>query len=288
LEKNYKLIMKHIKKFNEEFYPRTWKKAGEELKKKGHWGKGSEFIKHAKFLEDSADRKLWEKYKAKYSKYGEVSIVFTTSTSDKKILKAYPVFSLEIAEFQDRFMYKEEVEDAGYGEFIITEGYVVSDEESYKFIRENVGFLNRFGNTEAKKFIEGGYIPCRSITFTIESFSDGFRITPPRISGIDVQPDSDYLLGFNNKYATDGFMISDYKNAGKIKNLLLKCLTDENFDYPSDPDGYGSQYGGTMYNVIQRLIITNWSSNFGINDSEDFADEFKKKYPSPFDIFKEI
>ena len=25
-----------------------------------------------------------------------------------------------------------------------------------------------------------------------------------------------------------------------------------------------------------------------IGDSEDFADEFKKKYPSPFNIFREI
>ena len=101
-----------------------------------------------------------------------------------------------------------------------------------------------------------------------------------------------YLLGYDNKYNAIGFMIADYKNAGKLRNLILKCLTDDSFDYPSDIDGYcffhGAEYGTTMYNVIQRLIITNWSGNFGINDSEDFADEFKKKYPSPFDIFKEI
>ena len=83
-------------------------------------------------------------------------------------------------------------------------------------------------------------------------------------------------------------MISDYKNAGKVRNLILKCLTDPSFDYPSDIDGLGYDSVTTMYGVIQRMIISNWSINFGINDSEDFADEFKKKYPSPFDIFKEI
>ena len=281
--------MKHIKKFNEEFYPSTYKKIGDDLQQKGHYKKGSEFIKHAKFLEDSADRKLWEKYKAKYSKYGEVKLALVPGHgSETKVLNAYPVLSLEIAEFEDRFKYKSEVEDAGYGEFLITEGYVVSDEESYKYIRENVSFLNKFGNTTSEKFIEGGYIPVREIEFSIVDTNDGFVVQPPKISGIDSNVKAEYLLGFNNKYNGYGFMIADYKNAGKLRNLIIQCLTDESFDYPSDIDGYGAQYGVTMYNVIQRLIITNWSGNFGVNDSEDFADEFKKKYPSPFNIFREI
>ena len=282
--------MKHIKKFNEEFYPSTYRKTGDDLKASGHWTKGEEFIKHAKFLEDSADRKLWEKYKVKYSKYGEVKLAFRLG-SDLKILNAYPVLSLEIGEFEDRFKYKSEVEDAGYGEFLITEGYVVSDEESYKYIRENVVFLARFGNTTSEKFIEGGYIPVREIEFSIVDTNDGFVVQPPKISGIDTTPSDNmkkYLLGYDNKYNSIGFMIADYKNAGKLRNLILKCLTDDSFDYPSDIDGYGTHYGTTMYNVIQRLIITNWSGNFGINDSEDFADEFEKKYHSPFKIFKEI
>ena len=282
--------MKHIKKFNEEFYPNTYRKTGDDLKASGHWTKGEEFIKHGKFLEDSADRKLWEKYKVKYSKYGEVKLAFRLG-SDLKILNAYPVLSLEIGEFEDRFKYKSEVEDAGYGEFLITEGYVVSDEESYKYIRENVVFLARFGNTTSEKFIEGGYIPLRGIEFSIVDTNDGFVVQPPKISGIDTTPSDNmkkYLLGYDNKYNSIGFMIADYKNAGKLRNLILKCLTDDSFDYPSDIDGYGAQYGTTMYNVIQRLIITNWSGNFGVNGSEDFADEFEKKYPSPFKIFKEI
>ena len=286
--------MKHLRKYNEEFYPNTYRETGEDLKASGHWTKGEEFIKHGKFLEDSADRKLWEKYKVKYSKYGEVKLAFRLG-SDLKILNAYPVLSLEIGEFEDRFKYKSEVEDAGYGEFLITEGYVVSDEESYKYIRENVVFLGRFGNTTSEKFIEGGYIPVREIEFSIVDTNDGFVVQPPKISGIDTNPSDNmkkYLLGYDNKYNAIGFMIADYKNAGKLRNLILKCLTDDSFDYPSDIDGYcffhGAEYGTTMYNVIQRLIITNWSGNFGINDSEDFADEFKKKYPSPFDIFKEI
>ena len=64
--------MKHLRKYNEEWYPDTYRETGERLKKKGHYTKGGEFIKHAKLLEDNADRKLWEKYKAKYQKYGEV------------------------------------------------------------------------------------------------------------------------------------------------------------------------------------------------------------------------
>ena len=282
--------MKHIKKFNEEFYPSTYRKTGDDLKASGHWTKGEEFIKHGKFLEDSADRKLWEKYKVKYSKYGEVKLAFRLG-SDLKKLNAYPVLSLEIAEFEDRFKYKSEVEDAGYGKFIITEGYVVSDEESYKYIRENVSFLGRFGNTTSEKFIKGGYIPVRVIEFSIVDTNDGFVVQPPKISGIDTTPSDNmkkYLLGYENKYNGIGFMIADYKNAGKLRNLILKCLTDDSFDYPSDIDGYGARYGTTMYNVIQRLIITNWSGNFGVNGSEDFADEFEKKYPSPFKIFKEI
>ena len=284
--------MKHIKKFNEEFYPSTYKKIGDDLQQKGHYKKGSEFIKHAKFLEDSADRKLWEKYKAKYSKYGEVKLALATTPGvETKVLNAYPVLSLEIGEFEDRFKWKEEVEDAGYGEFLITEGYVVSDEDSYNYIRENVSFLNKFGNTYNAKYIEGGYIPVRQIEFSIGDTNDGFIVQPPKITGLDTTPSDnmvDYLLGFGNKYNGHGFMIADYKNAGKLRNLIIQCLTDESFDYPSDIDGYGAQYGGTMYNVIQRLIITNWSGNFGINGSEDFADEFKKKYPSPFNIFREI
>lgn len=284
--------MKHIKKFNEEFYPSTYKKIGDDLEQKGHYKKGSEFIKHAKFLEDSADRKLWEKYKSKYSKYGEVKLAIVPAQgTETKVLNAYPVLSLEIAEFEDRFMYKYEVEDAGYGEFLITEGYVVSDEESYEYIRKNQSFLNRFGSYSGKVFIEGGYIPVRQIKFSIGDTNDGFVVQPPKITGLDNTPSDnmkEYLLGLNNKYYGCGFMIGDYKNAGKLRNLIIQCLTDDSFDYPSDVDGYGAQYGGTMYNVIQRLIITNWSGNFGINDSEDFADEFKKKYPSPFDIFREI
>ena len=286
--------MKHLRKYNEEWYPDTYRETGEKLKKKGHYKKGAQFIDHAKLLEDNADRKIWEKYKVKYSKYGEVKLAFRLG-SDLKILNAYPVLSLEIGEFEDRFKYKSEVEDAGYGEFLITEGYVVSDEESYKYIRENVVFLGRFGNTTSEKFIEGGYIPVREIEFSIVDTNDGFVVQPPKISGIDTNPSDNmkkYLLGYDNKYNAIGFMIADYKNAGKLRNLILKCLTDDSFDYPSDIDGYcffhGAEYGTTMYNVIQRLIITNWSGNFGINDSEDFADEFKKKYPSPFDIFKEI
>lgn len=287
--------MKHLRKFNEEFYPDTYRETGEVLKKKGHYTKGGEFIKHAKLLEDNADRKLWEKYKAKYQEYGEVEIKFKTNNSVPKTLKAYPVLNLDIAEFEKSYKYKEDVEKGGYGEFTLIEGYVISNEEDYEWIRTSHQVLDHFGNTKSDKYIEGGYFQCRRIVFRIYDTDNGFEIIDPQISGIDLEDDPDIrgrFIGVGNKYPNRGFMISDYerplKSAGKLYNLILRCLTDPSFDYPSDIDGYGSKYGTTMYNVIQRLIISNWSINFGINASEDFADEFVKKYPSPFDIFKEI
>ena len=284
--------MKHLRKYNEEWYPDTYRETGENLRKKGHLKKGAEFIDHAKLLEDNADRKLWEKYKAKYEKYGEVELKLKLrSSDDAKILKVYPVLNLEIGEFEDLYSYKDDVQNSGYGEFVFSEGYVISNEEDYEFIRTNWSFLNGFGNTKTNKYVEGGYFQTRRIIFIIKDGKDGFEVVDPEISGLDTEDDPDTrerYIGIGNKYQSSGFMISDYKNAGKIRNLILKCLTDPSFDYPSDIDGFGVQYGNTMYNVIQRLIISNWSINFGINDSEDFADEFKKKYPSPFDIFKEI
>jgi hypothetical protein len=282
--------MKHLRKFNEEFYPDTYRETGEVLKKKGHYTKGGEFIKHAKLLEDNADRKLWEKYKAKYQKYGEVEIKYKKSDGPKT-LKAYPVLSLDIAEFEDFYRYKEDVERGGYGEFTLIEGYVISNEEDYEWIRTSYEVLDYFGNTKSYKYIEGGYFQCRRIVFRIQDTDNGFEIIQPQISGIDIEDDPDTrnrFIGVDNRYPNRGFMISDYKNAGKLYKLILRCLTDSSFDYPSDIDGVGYDSVTTMYGVIQRMIITNWSSNFGINDSEDFADEFKKKYPSPFDIFKEL
>lgn len=283
--------MKHLRKYNEEWYPDTYREAGEKLKKKGHWKQGAKFIDHAKLLEDNADRKIWEKYKAKYEKYGEVELKLLHSSDDAKPLKGYPVLNLEIGEFEDFSSDKDTVQNSGYGEFVISEGYIISNEEDYEFIRNNWSFLQHFGNTKTNKYVEGGYFQTRRIIFRIEDGNDGFEVIDPEISGLDTEDDPDTrerYLGIGNKSKNRGFMISDYKNAGKVRNLILKCLTDGSFDYPSDIDGFGVQYGNTMYNVIQRLIITNWSINFGINDSEDFADEFKKKYPSPFDIFKEV
>lgn len=283
--------MKHLRKFNEEFYPDTYRETGENLRKKGHYTKGGEFIVHAKLLEDNADRKLWEKYKAKYEKYGEVELNFKgVSNGDVKKLKAYPVLNLEMGEFENKYSNKDDVQNAGYGEFVFSEGYVISNEEDYNFIRTSYLVLDYFGNTKANKYIEGGYFQTRRIIFRIEDGNDGFEIIDPQISGLDTEAaDDEKYIGVGNKYTGRGFMLSDYKKSAKIiRNLILRCLTDPSFDYPSDIDGYGSKYGTTMYNVIQRMIISNWSINFGINDSEDFADEFKKKYPSPFDIFKEI
>lgn len=283
--------MKHLRKYNEEWYPDTYRETGEVLKKKGHYTKGGEFIKHAKLLEDNADRKLWEKYKAKYQKYGEVEIKFTTTNNDPKALKAYPVLSLDIAEFEDFYRYKEDVENSGYAEFTLIEGYVISNEEDYEWIRTSYMVLNNFGNTSSYKYIEGGYFECRRIVFRIQDTDNGFEIIDPEISGLDLEDDPTTrgrFIGVGNKYPNRGFMISDYKNAGKLYKLILRCLTDPSFDYPSDIDGFGYDSMKNMYGVIQRLIISNWSINFGINDSEDFADEFKKKYPSPFDIFKEV
>ena len=283
--------MKHLRKYNEEWYPDTYRETGENLRKKGHYKQGAQFIDHAKLLEDNADRKIWEKYKAKYEKYGEVELKSLHSSDDAKPLKAYPVLNLEIGEFEDFSSDKDTVQNSGYGEFVLSEGYVISNEEDYEWIRTNWSFLHSFGNTKTNKYVEGGYFQTRRIIFRIEDGNDGFEVIDPEISGLDTEDDTDTrerYIGIGNKYNNRGFMISDYKNAGKVRNLILKCLTDSSFDYPSDIDGFGVQYGNTMYNVIQRLIITNWSINFGINGSEDFADEFKKKYPSPFDIFKEI
>ena len=284
--------MKHLRKYNEEWYPDTYRETGEVLKKKGHYTKGGEFIKHAKLLEDNADRKLWEKYKAKYQKYGEVELNFkgTSNNVDVKKLKAYPVLNLEIGEFEDLYSYKDDVQNSGYGEFVFSEGYVISNEEDYNFIRTSYLILDHFGNTKATKYIEGGYFQTRRIIFRIEDGNDGFEIIDPQISGFDTKAaDDEKYIGVGNKYTGWGFMLSDYKKSAKIiRNLILRCLTDPSFDYPSDIDGYGSKYGTTMYNVIQRMIISNWSINFGINGSVDFADEFEKKYPSPFDIFKEM
>ena len=283
--------MKHLRKFNEEFYPNTYREAGENLRKKGHYKKGAQFIDHAKLLEDNADRKIWEKYKAKYEKYGEVELKSLHSSDDGKPLKAYPVLNLEIGEFEDFSSDKDTVQNSGYGEFVLSEGYVISNEEDYEWIRTNWSFLHSFGNTKTNKYVEGGYFQTRRIIFRIEDGNDGFEIIDPEISGLDTEDDPDTrerYLGIGNKYPNRGFMISDYKNAGKVRNLILKCLTDPSFDYPSDIDGLGYDSMKNMYGVIQRMIISNWSINFGINDSEDFADEFKKKYPSPFDIFKEV
>jgi hypothetical protein len=283
--------MKHLRKYNEEWYPDTYRETGEVLKKKGHYKQGAQFIDHAKLLEDNADRKIWEKYKAKYEKYGEVEIKFTTNNIDPKKLKAYPVLNLEIGEFEDFYSDKDTVQNSGYGEFTLIEGYVISNEEDYEWIRTSYMILDNFGNTKSYKYIEGGYFQTRRIIFRIEDGNDGFEIIDPEISGLDTEDDPDTrsrYLGIGNKYPNRGFMISDYKNAGKVRNLILKCLTDPSFDYPSDIDGLGYDSMKNMYGVIQRMIISNWSINFGINDSEDFADEFKKKYPSPFDIFKEI
>jgi hypothetical protein len=281
--------MKHLRKYNEEWYPDTYRETGENLKKKGHYSKGGEFIVHAKLLEDNADRKLWEKYKAKYEKYGEVELNFK-GVSDVKKLKAYPVLKLEMGEFENKYSNKDGVQNSGYGEFVFSEGYVISNEEDYNFIRTSYLILDYFGNTKATKYIEGGYFQTRRIIFRIEDGNDGFEIIDPQISGLDTEAaDDEKYIGVGNKYKGRGFMLSDYKKSAKIiRNLILRCLTDPSFDYPSDIDGYGSKYGTTMYNVIQRMIISNWSINFGINGSVDFADEFEKKYPSPFDIFKEM
>lgn len=283
--------MKHLRKYNEEWYPDTYRETGENLRKKGHYKKGAQFIDHAKLLEDNADRKIWEKYKAKYEKYGEVELKSLHSSDDGKPLKAYPVLNLEIGEFEDFSSDKDTVQNSGYGEFVLSEGYVISNEEDYEWIRTNWSFLHSFGNTKTNKYVEGGYFQTRRIIFRIEDGNDGFEIIDPEISGLDTEDDPDTrerYLGIGNKYPNRGFMISDYKNAGKVRNLILKCLTDPSFDYPSDIDGLGYDSMKNMYGVIQRMIISNWSINFGINDSEDFADEFKKKYPSPFDIFKEV
>lgn len=234
--------MKHLRKYNEEWYPDTYRETGEVLKKKGHWTKGGEFIKHAKLLEDNADRKLWEKYKAKYQKYGEVEITFKNRDYGKQQIKVYPVLSLDIAEFEDFYRYKEDVENSGYGEFTLIEGYVISNEEDYEWIRTSYAVLDKFGNTNSYKYIEGGYFQCRRIVFRIQDTDNGFEIIDPQISGIDLEDDPDTksrFIGFGNKYHNGGFMISDYKNAGKLYKLILRCLTDPSFDYPSDIDGFG-------------------------------------------------
>jgi len=238
--------MKHLKKFNEELKPSTYRRAASKLKKMGGFN-----VDRAKDLTDWADKReaddsiiKWKKNIEEFSKFGK----FKLNIANKFIGEFYLDLSFDRDSFLDEY---ESIRDGNceirLGFFV---GAIPADEETRIKTLETVP-EDDFGN---------GFIWSNILSF-------GITIDPGsyEISDLSFEDYDDTLTG--------GVELADRASAGRLRSLLVSLFENPNLNYPS---GYNDfDY---FYDMFETLILAGAGLSSDLGMSMEQLAEYVKKF----------
>lgn len=195
--------MKHLKKFNEELKPSTYRSAAHKLRKLGHERRSKELEDWGKLKSSEASMKKWEELKSEWSKFGKATYRFMRSSKEVMRGEFYLFLS-----FDDYAHLDSEIHN---NTFIISfsVGLIPVDLETLQLCEDNL----------PDKYFDGFYwgnwvYLYYKIKDEVCVF-DGIKVDPYD-EGISLEPE-----------------LIDRKSAVTLKRHLLSCF-DESEDYPAD------------------------------------------------------
>lgn len=238
--------MKHLKKFNEELDPQTYRRAAGKLLKQSPFNKGraDDLNAWADKREMAEDSKKWEEMKAKCSRFGTYQL--RVEEGGKEFVGSFhPYFTFDRDGFLDEYEYnKEQGEnfDMPIGFFV---GSIPADQET----------LDRCMETMPENDFNNGFF-WTGIVSMLLYFEDGSI----NIHDINIGEYDDSIHG--------NVSITDRKSAQAIKNTLVRMFSEPDLGYPSGYTDFDS-----FYEMFEAKILAEagLSSDYGLT-MEKIAD----------------
>jgi hypothetical protein len=234
--------MKHLKRFNEELSPSTYRNAAWKLSTMARTTGNNEFGKRSNNLRDYAEAKAWEENIKEYSKFGKTTV---TTQYNKKGDTVTGDFYLNF--LFDEYAYEEMVQD-----------YLAEDKLNVVF---SVGLIpvdmetkEKFQNVIPEGDFDNGFFWGFWTEVEFEDKGEGLQFSKVSVSSYD----------FN----ITGKLSFSRSLCGSIRRHLLACFTEDS--------GY-EQNERPTYKVLQEevLIKSGASVKFGVamQDLQEFIKE---------------
>lgn len=218
--------MKHIKKFNEELSPSTYRSASVKLKKLGHVKRSQSLEDWAKEAENTDSMEKWEKNIEMYSTWGKSTFKFMLNGKEVFRGDFYLMFDFDEHSNSDNILDMKEGA-RGYFDFQISfsVGLIPVDDETLQKC------LSSFPDKRFKNgFFWGNQVILR---YKVENEKVSFN-------GISTYP-------YDVEETLEPELV-DRRGALTLKRSLMDCL-DEGKDYPSGIDDKK-----TMHDIVYRCI----------------------------------
>lgn len=254
--------MKHLRRFNEELNPKTYRKISSDLLKT-HPNKSTDISRHATKLERDEFVKIWEKIVPKYSEYKPVKLKGFNN-------EFYPIYEVPpYSYFEDNYSLE------------IVEGFIPCNEDGVLEVYSKSLYYTKVPDTHL-----------------IDDICDILPIVHTRLFKFDIKYHDTYSEIHNvriiTKYKYEDYGLNDlngiriHPESARYCYQLFKSLFDENSKYPYSPFPFVD--GGeveTMYDYINNIIVAPYSADTGINDVLEFRDKFLETYSNYSKFYQE-
>jgi hypothetical protein len=246
--------MKYLKRFNEELKPQTYMSAARKLDKMGHTDRSEDLKKWAQKVELDENVDKWKKKVNDFSKFGIFKMNVVNPETGEKLVGDFAI-DMNF----DEMVFEDSVGDYE-GSFGFFMGIIPTSEE----------LLSKCEEVMPNPELGNGFYWASifSIDYQIENNQE-VKLTKWNLFNYDE--------GLSGEIS-----FADRQSAQRFKNLLKRCITDREFDYPS---GYNN--AKNMQEVMERSILV--SQSFSIDygfELEDIADFINKI--SPNELYKTI
>jgi hypothetical protein len=237
--------MKYLKKFNEELKPQTYRSAARKLDKMGHTDRAADLKSWANKMESDENFTKWKEKLEEFLPFGTFKFNVVNPESGEKLVGDFALdIHFDELSFEDEFETLSRFGNpSGYFSFFM--GIIPTSEELLQQCEQLMPTPDMCNGFYWSNIF--------SIKFTIVNGEVKF-------TGFEMWDYDDSLSG--------EVSFADRQSAQKFKNLLKRCITDREFDYPS---GYNN--ARNMQEVMERSILVrqSFSSDYGF-ELENIAD----------------
>lgn len=246
--------MKYLKRFNEELKPQTYMSAARKLDKMGHTDRAEDLKKWANKMESDEEMVKWKKSLNDFSKFGIFKMNVVNPETGEKLVGD---FAIDI--HFDEMLFEDSAGDYE-GSFGFFMGIIPTSEE----------LLSKCEEVMPEADLGNGF-------YWASIFSIDYQIEKNQEVKLTKWNLFNYDEGLSGEIS-----FADRQSAQRFKNLLKRCITDREFDYPS---GYNN--AKNMQEVMERSILAgrSFSIDYGF-ELEDIADFINKI--SPNELYKTI
>jgi hypothetical protein len=224
--------MKYLKKFNEELKTQTYMSAARKLDKMGHTDRAADLKSWANKMESDENFTKWKEKLNEFSKFGTFKMNVVNPESGEKLVGD---FAIDI--HFDEMSFEDSAGDYE-GSFGFFMGIIPTSEE----------LLSKCEEIMPDPELGNGF-------YWASIFSIDYQIDRNK----EVKLTKWNLFNYDENLSGE-VSFADRQSAQKFKNLLKRCITDREFDYPS---GYNN--ARNMQEVMERSILVSqsFSSDYG-------------------------